>query len=59
MTEEDGPDAPAPAEPTPRPEPPSGHALGAENRGDLLILGIFCGLLVLLVIVGAILRAVN
>ena len=45
--------------PTGETELPSEHALGKQDRGTLLAFGIFCGLLVLIVIVGAILRAVN
>jgi hypothetical protein len=40
-------------------QPPSGHALGAHNRRALLAFGIFSGVLLLLVIVGAIARIVG
>ena len=42
-----------------RSEPPSGHALGGQNKGTLVAFAVVCGVVLLSVIVGAILRAVN
>ena len=58
-TATDGVGRPDPTTSPGRAEPPSGHALGAQNKGTLLAFGIVCGVLLLFVIVGAILRAVN
>ncbi|GMU78743.1 MAG: hypothetical protein AMXMBFR46_15370 [Acidimicrobiia bacterium] len=55
-------DGDARSDPTASPrgsEPPSGHALGGQNKGTLVAFAIVSGVVLLFVIVGAILRAVN
>ena len=43
-----------------RSEAPSGHAMGAQkNTGSLLAFGIVCGVMLLLVLFGTVLRALN